>query len=153
MSLSKLQKLVMDREAWLAAVSGFTRSWTRPSDWTELILIWHAVQRKLQIKVSTLWFVEKHKCQIPSRKILLLSKWLKRVSFVILIIHPPQKCIQFCTSTNLGKGNAQITSLEKTLGGDYRQGGLACCSPRGHKVLDTTEWLNWDVFLEFSYFL
>ena len=23
------------------------------------------------------------------------------------------------------------------------QGGLACCSPCGHKELDTTEWLNW----------
>ena len=23
------------------------------------------------------------------------------------------------------------------------QGGLACCSPRGRKELDTTEWLNW----------
>ena len=32
MSLSKLQKLVIDREAWLAAVNGVTRSWTRLSD-------------------------------------------------------------------------------------------------------------------------
>ena len=23
------------------------------------------------------------------------------------------------------------------------QGSLACCSPRGHKEADTTEWLNW----------
>ena len=32
MSLSELQELVMDREAWCAAICGFTKSWTRLSD-------------------------------------------------------------------------------------------------------------------------
>ena len=37
MSLSRLRELVMVREAWHAAVRWVTKSWTRLSDWTELI--------------------------------------------------------------------------------------------------------------------
>ena len=38
MNLSKLQELVMDREAWHAAVHGVTKNQTWLSDWTELNL-------------------------------------------------------------------------------------------------------------------
>ena len=65
MGLGGLRELVMDREAWHAAVHGVSKSWTRLSDWTELKITFYIHINILLIFANFICFLKCYLLAFP----------------------------------------------------------------------------------------
>ena len=122
-NLSELRELVIDREAWRAAIHGVAKSRTRPSDWTELN--WMMLKLKLQYfgHLMQSWLIGKDSDAGRG--------WGQEEKGM--------------TEDEMAGRHHQLDGpeFEWTLGVGDGQGGLACCNSWGCKESDMTKRLNW----------
>ena len=82
--LSELQELVMDREAWSAAIHGVAKSRTRLSNWTELNPLSCEATSFFQSHVPRLGCISLEKINRVNRKSRKLTKWIILILFSII---------------------------------------------------------------------
>ena len=146
MSLSKFQKLVMDREAWSAAVHGVTKSRAQLSDWTELnpfqvnFCKWRKIVVSLLSRIQL--FCGSMDCSLPGSSVHRISQsrileWVA-ISFSKWSSQPRDQTWISCT------GKCHLGSLQwgSVSANDCLEGKFLGCLFASAAVTNTPQWLS-----------
>ena len=152
-SLSKLQELVMDREAWHAAVHGVTKVGTQLSDWTELIHSFRIVLHSTPLLGKYILFFN-FRATLPRKSLVTSIRFPKHFwRFIIrkgfpggtVAKNPPANAGDLGSipgsGRSLGKGNGNPLP-NSCLGNPMDRGAWRATVHKVTKESDMTQWLN-----------
>ena len=112
MSLSKLQEVVKERDAWRAAVHGVTKSWTRLSNWTTTKTFQNIFDEAVII-INCIKFLPLNKCLLN----ILFDKTLSVHEAVLMGVSKKSTWVIVGTAyqTNIFFNNCQRTITKQTM--------------------------------------
>ena len=115
-SLSELRELVMDREAWCAAIHGVTKNRTQLSDWTELksstsISLNHHLTPQGDFILGNDLGPKKHQVDWKAKYNMMVESFRQECKQHLASVMKVEWIVEICRFTRLGPRPLKVTDL------------------------------------------